>query len=286
MGDTTSIEWTDATWNPLRGCSRVSPGCKKCYAEGIAHRFSGPGKPFEGLTKLVNGHPTWTGKIRLVDKALTAPLRWREPRMVFVNSMSDLFHESVPISFIAAVFGIMRATPQHTYQVLTKRPQRMRAFFETVTPEDVREYTVSRTQRMIAGGWTWPLPNVWLMTSVEDQERVDERIRELVRCPAAVHGISAEPLLGQIDLRPWLPGLQWVICGGESGHGARPCALEWLWSVVEQCQAASVPCFVKQVGKNPTRNGEAWPLDFDAAKGGNTDDWPRDLRVRQFPEAA
>lgn len=280
MSATTSIQWTDKTWNPVRGCSVVSPGCRSCYAMKQAHRFSGPGQPYEGLTKLSGrSGPQWTGQIRLVEDALLEPLRWRKPARVFVNSMSDLFHEGVPDRFLQDVFQVMSATPQHTYQVLTKRPERMRHWI-------ARTFTGEVCQ------------NVWLGVSVEDQQRADERIPLLLQTPAAVRFVSAEPLLGPLDLAPFFDGvltdfskrdypLHWVIVGGESGPGARPCDVDWVRSIVHQCRASGVPVFVKQLGAKPAG---WWSNSLGPRigvlrnrKGGDPAEWPADLRVREWP---
>ena len=277
----TTIEWTERTWNPARGCSRVSPGCDHCYAMRQAHRFSGPGQPYEGLTTIRRGRVDWTGRARFVPEQLQQPLRVRRPTAFFVNSMSDLFHESLTNEQVAAVFGVMAATPQHTYQILTKRPKRMREWF----------------------GWLdgrRPLPNVWLGVSCDDQARADERIPHLLSTPAAVRFVSAEPLLGPIALRAWmprhavtetddcapwcsacgptgpLPRIDWVIVGGESGPGARPCDVDWIRSIVRQCREAGTACFVKQLGSR---------LGLRDPKGGDPSEWPEDLRVRETPEA-
>lgn len=294
MSTLTSIEWTDVTWNPVRGCSLVSAGCANCYAMKQAHRFSGPGKPYEGLTELGPHGPRWTGKIQLVPEALDAPLHWKKPRRIFVNSMSDLFHEDVPDEFIEKVLTTIVHSPRHCYQVLTKRPERMCDVMQRWTDMNGR-----------------PLPNVWLGVSIEDQATADERIPILLQTPAAVRWVSAEPLLGAVSLaridcgtgatkldalagaRPaWHP-LDWVVVGGESGPGARPCDLAWIRSIVEQCQAAGVPCFVKQLGGRPIYRNRP---PFDGAnvlhsngeklkdkKGGDLAEWPSDLRVREWP---
>jgi protein gp37 len=183
MGDHSAIEWTDATWNPVRGCAIVSKGCTNCYAMRQAHRSSGAGGAYEGLTKRSKGGPVWTGKVRLVPELLEQPLQWRRPRRIFVNSMSDLFHEDVPVDFIYRLWCTMAAARRHRFQILTKRGARMR---EVLTGRDVQERQV--------------LDNVWLGVSVEDQVAADERIPQLLETPAAVRWISAEPLLGLIDL--------------------------------------------------------------------------------------
>jgi protein gp37 len=278
VSDGSAIEWTDASWNPVRGCSRVSEGCRNCYAEGVAARFSGPGRPYEGLARFTPRGPQWTGKIRLVPEVLEQPLRWRKPRKIFVNSMSDLFHEDVPFRFIANVFGHMHSAPRHTFQVLTKRAARMRVFIEWFRRE------------WLGGSDAFPreYPHVWLGVSVEDQRAADERIPELLATPAAVRFLSCEPLLGPVDVRFKETGahyredrLDWVIVGGESGRRARPLEVAWARSLVEQCRAAHVPVFVKQLGHVWAREN-TYPLG-DAA-GGDPQEWPADLRVREWPE--
>jgi protein gp37 len=315
MGTKTGIEWTDATWNPIIGCSRVSEGCRNCYAEGIAGRF-GQGKPtvYSGLTQIVNGRAVWTGKIA-ETKQLLQPLSWRQPKRVFVNSMSDLFHENVTDEQRDKIFAVMALCPQHTFQVLTKRPERMLAYltyhFEVGHPGP-RECVFGMVQqmpgydrehpkwiRLAANAFNVrPLPNVWLGVSIENQAAADERIPLLLKTPAAVRFISAEPLLGPVDLtrikwekigvikqdyerlgveaptemwstndalesRPadeWNKakiGLDWVICGGESGAHARTMHPDWARSLRDQCHAAGVPFFFKQWGEwAPTTDPE------------------------------
>lgn len=290
MSDNTGIEWTDATWNPIRGCSRVSEGCRHCYAERVAARFSGPGQPYEGLARVrsrignsgIGGGTSgavaqWTGTVRMVAEHLADPLRWKRPRRVFVNSMSDLFHESLTNEQIAAVFGVMAAAPQHTFQVLTKRAKRMREWFAWLLAGEVSQsgkcYAAARGAVDFGAWWQtvpqkWPLPHVWLGVSVENQAAADERIPELLATPAAVRWISAEPLIGAVELFAFLksarrdeclrileskhdgadvaPGLDWIVAGCESGPGARPCDVAWLRSLRDQCAAAGVPYFLKQ----------------------------------------
>lgn len=203
----TGIAWTDRTWNPTRGCRRVSPGCENCYAERQAHRFAGPGLPYEGLVALGKNGPRWTGKGLLSLKALAEPLSWKKPARVFVDSMSDLFFEAFSNEEIAAVFGVMAACPYLTFQVLTKRAERMKEWFSWVeedgVPGDIVVSTcasnyidVDQLQR------PWPLPNVWLGVSVESQRYADERIPELLRTPAAVRFVSYEPALEEVDFDP------------------------------------------------------------------------------------
>jgi protein gp37 len=219
VSDRSAIEWTDATWNPVRGCVKVSPGCTHCFAETFAERFRGvPGHPFEQGFDL-----------RLVPDKLGDPLRWRAPRRVFVNSMSDLFQEGVPTDYIAAVGRVMEQATWHTFQVLTKRHERLRELLS----------------RDLA--WMAQLPNVWFGVSVENRKHGLPRVTTLRRIPTAVRFLSVEPLLedlGPIDLR----GIQWVIVGGESGHHARPMREEWVRSLRDQCEKAGVAFFFKQWG--------------------------------------
>lgn len=214
MADGSSIEWTDATWNPVRGCTKVSPGCKHCYAETFAERFRGvPDHPFERGFDL-----------RLVPDALELPLRWRASRRIFVNSMSDLFHDRVPEDYVRKVFDVMRRAPQHEFQVLTKRSSRM---------ADVATRLNITT-------------NVWMGVSVENEDYVS-RIDDLRRVAAAVRFLSVEPLLGPIK-KLELRDIHWVIVGGESGPGARPMNPAWVRSIRDQCLAKGVRFFFKQWG--------------------------------------
>ena len=317
-----AIEWTDTTWNPVRGCSRVSPGCEHCYAMGQAHRFGGEGMPYEGMTRKTSRGVDWSGRVRLVPEMLGQPLRWRKPRRVFVNSMSDLFHESLPDEAIDQVFAVMALAPRHTFQILTKRAGRMRRYFDA---EDLyaRVLRVADQQLRPARphlgsiGISDPRAgyrNVWLGVSTEDQQRADERIPELLATPAAVRFVSAEPLLGPLDLRDYLPCdtiggvhmerfLDQVIVGGESGPGARPCYVPWIRSIRDQCRAARVACFIKQLGSVPAviaaLREDGWPehvefrknlratgvIRLRDSKGGSMSEWPEDLRVREFPSA-
>jgi protein gp37 len=284
----TKIEWTEKTWNPVTGCTKVSPGCDHCYAEGIARRFAGSKAFPRGF------------EVTLHPERLDAPLRWRKPARVFVNSMSDLFHKDVPDEFIARVWAVMAATPQHTYQILTKRHGRMRSLLgseafkvavglQYVFGDDVPDDA--------SAGLGWPLPNVWLGVSVEDQQRADLRIPALLDTPAAVRFLSCEPLLGPVDLEHvgehrlavldpddtghedgimWHPGpaIDWVIVGGESGPGARPMQIDWAATLVKQCQRAGAAAFVKQLGSA-----------HGPHKGGDITTWPAELQVREYPTA-
>lgn len=277
MSASTSIEWTDKTWNPVRGCARVSPGCENCYAERMAHRFSGKGQPYEGLTVLGKHGPRWAGAARFVPDMLGEPLRWRKPQRVFVNSMSDLFHEDVTNEQIADIFQVMAKCRQHTFQILTKRPKRMVEWFGWMGKEATEE---------------WPLPNVWLGVSCESQKYADERIPLLLQTPATVRFISAEPLLGPVRLDGFLRGkeshspfLDWVIVGGESGNGARICDIEWIRAIARQCSAAGVACFVKQLGSAAgiAALGAYVRRPMNDRKGGDINEFPADMRVREFP---
>jgi protein gp37 len=278
MGAKTGIEWTDATWNPIRGCSRVSEGCRNCYAEAVARRFSGPGMPYEGLAILSRGRASWTGKVAFVEEHLLDPLRWRKPRRIFVNSMSDLFHERVSDEWIDRIFAVMAMCAWHTFQILTKRPKRMLEYLSQVSDEKDTQRWQNAADDLVPNcavveDRAWPLENVHLGVSVENQKAADERIPLLLKTPAAVRFISAEPLLGPVDLAelPSASGigrhldslsnagvdpgalipakLDWVICGGESGPRARPMHPDWARSLRDQCTAAGVPFFFKQWGE-------------------------------------
>jgi protein gp37 len=310
MGDKTGISWTSATWNPVTGCVKVSPGCKHCYAERdwgrLAHLPAYAGRAFTDVA--------------CHEDRLDQPLRWNRPRMIFVNSMSDLFHEDVPDEFIDRVFAVMALAKKHVFQVLTKRPERMRRYMarlgESAKLLDAGARTMGYTFEH--GGQyfvSWPIPNVWLGVSVENQETADERIPLLLQTPAAVRWISAEPLLGPVDLaevpvgmhgplrpyqdKPSQPRLDWVVVGGESGAKARPMHLQWARNLRDQCETAGVPFFFKQTGLwqmlEPGDAGETehqdkavrWSPDLNASflktKGGGSElldsvehkAWPR-----------
>lgn len=269
MGAKTEIAWTDSTWNPIRGCSMAkgseTGGCLNCYAARLNARnlpeMKSPttGEPF---ARILSSGPRWTGKVELIEKALTLPLKWRKPKKIFVNSMSDLFHEALTAEQIDRVFAVMALCQQHTFQVLTKRPERM-LWYATGPPKD-------RMRPVL-----WPLPNVWLGVSVEDQKTADARIPLLLQTPAAKRFVSYEPALGPVDFTHYLamtcrawemgqhnpaacdgpncPGRQvdQIIVGGESGPGARQFDIQWARTTVEQCKTAGVSCFVKQLGANP-----------------------------------
>lgn len=291
----TTIEWTNETWNPVTGCSKVSQGCKHCYAERLFPRPY-PGRAFTD----VRCHP---------DR-LASPFHWKKPRRIFVNSMSDLFHEDVPDEFIDQVFAVMALTPEHTYQVLTKRPERMLKYMSSRYECEGPRYRLSHAvdpswfgHEIFHDGISadihdagWPLPNVWLGVSVEDQTTADERIPLLLQTPAAIRFVNCEPLLGEIDLQSidlgclinyWLNALtgqvgssdesmsssyapfNWVIAGGESGPHARDTDLDWMRFLRDQCRVDGVPFFVKQI----TERGRKIPFE----------NWPSDLRIRLYP---
>lgn len=227
MAENSPIEWTDATWNPVAGCSLASAGCTNCYAMRMAARLEAMGVPkYAGLTKKSGGRAKWTGQIRCDESALKVPEKWKKPRKVFVNSMSDLFHEDVPEEFIAKVWEVMKTTPRHDYQLLTKRPDRMRKILSNPRFE--------------------VLPNVWVGTSVESQDVV-HRISELRETPAAVRFISFEPLIGPIESAD-LRGIAWAIVGGESGPQARNMQEAWVLQIERLCRIHGTAFFFKQWG--------------------------------------
>lgn len=354
MAQKTSIAWTDWTWSPVIGCSRVSPGCQHCYAERLVAVLMSrnPKLPmYHGLASVrASGEPQWSGEVRFLPERLAEPLSWRKPRKVFVCDMSDLFHDGVANEQIAAVFGVMAATPHITYQILTKRPERMARFFAWLDDEAKGSGAPPRAVRcgIAAANFgadvdylglpdAWPLPNLWVGTTVEDQKRANERIPHLLRVPARVRFLSCEPLLEQVDLDPptcptcgghdevigdddatgfcrehgdemafgtWLDpcadekqaGINWVICGGESGADARTFDVEWARFMRHQCSMAGVSLFVKQLGARPVDSAMRVPenlhglaqapmaLQLRDRAGGVPAEWPEDLRVQQFPE--
>lgn len=328
MSESTHIRWTNATWNPVTGCTKVSAGCKNCYAERVFPRaYAGQtvtevtGHPDSPDGALYVMRPRRFTDVRTHPERLDRPLHWRKPRRVFVNSMSDLFHEDVPDEFIDRVFQTMWQATQHTFQVLTKRPDRM------------RDYASALVGTWLPGG---PPPNVWLGVSVEDQATADERIPILLDTPAATRFVSYEPALGPIDFTPFparweavvagsriceprrVTGIDWIIVGGESGPEARPMHPEWMRSTIRQGRDAGVPVFCKQLGawrecpagdvsvKDP-RTIAIHPAGMTAMRpdnpfnpwerahhhwigmrrvgghGGDIEEWPEDLRVREFP---
>jgi protein gp37 len=354
----TTIEWTHApgftgcTWNPVIGCRHVAEGCRHCYAETMSKRLAAMGQ--KDYASILDAKGKFNGRAITRPDKLAEPLGWKKPRMVFVNSMSDLFHEDVPFEFIAAVFGVMAACPQHTFQVLTKRPERALEFFEwaekldtpngggvneCVTqmfghegpnhaltkddPDDIEEDADCKSALLVTDPPEWPLKNVWLGVSIATQADADKNIPVLLKCPAAVRFVSAEPLIEAVDFVRAMPcedcggdgfqrdangrehscelcggdedseghglarGLHWVIVGGESGSGARACKIDWVRNVVAQCKAAEVPVFVKQLGVlaiyHPNNAAGVRHHKLKDKKGGDPSEWPSDLRVREFP---
>jgi len=261
----TKIEWCDESWNPIIGCARVSEGCRHCYAERFAGRMSGPRQAYHGLVEKHDREWRWTNEIRFMQSRLEKPLRWRKPRRVFVNSMGDLFHEKVNWAVVNRVFAVMAAAPQHRFIILTKRPKIMQAYIcNEAVPKLVRAvmlYDYGQEESR------WPLPNVWLGVSVENQETATERLPILLDTPAAKHIVSAEPLLGPVDFSPWLSqreSISWLIVGGESGPGARPMHPDWARAIRDDCAAAGMPFFFKQWGvwRPVETDYTAWPSWF------------------------
>ena len=252
MSDKSKIEWTDASWNPIRGCTKISPGCKHCYAETFAERFRG-----------VEGHPFEQGfDMRLVPEKIDDPLHWKNSRRIFVNSMSDFFHEGVSDEYIIRVANVMMEANWHTFQILTKRAERMRDLLNSKL-----KFAASAN-------------NIWWGVSAEDRKYGVPRIAHLQAADVAVRFVSAEPLLEDIGAVN-LTGINWLIVGGESGHGARPFQLDWARNLIRECQRQHVACFVKQVGRQPWDGGKR--LKLADAKGGDPTEWPVDIRVREYP---
>jgi len=280
----TKIEWTDETWNPIVGCSKISEGCENCYAEKMANRLASMGCSEYGFG-VVNPFGEWSGKAVFIESALEKPLHWKRPRKIFVCSMGDLFHESVPFEWIDKVMAVIALCPQHTFQILTKRPKRMAEYFADKNIKtkifyasdflsetcDYSEYSRNLIKTLKE---SWPLPNLWLGVTAENQHRADERIPILLRIPAAKQFVSLEPMLGEIDIESYLSGkpslvqainlepqdnlyfpkLDWVIVGGETGHGARPMHPKWVKSILNQCNSAGVAFFFKSWGEWAAHN--------------------------------
>lgn len=271
MADNTKIEWTEATWNVVTGCSVISPGCTHCYAMRLAGTRLRNHPSRVGLTVDSKAGPVWNGKVRFNEGWLLQPLQWRRPRMIFVCAHGDLFHESVPDEWIDRVFAVMALAPQHTFQVLTKRAERMRDYFgRSFEDQALRDAFIEGAAQSIyaarsgedPSAWLaihMPLPNVWLGISAEDQRRADERIPHLLATPAAVRWVSLEPLIGPLDLRSrgWVPNLgrpeppylDWVVVGGESGPRARNMENAWAADLLDQCKRGGVSFFMKQMAE-------------------------------------
>lgn len=319
MSSFSPISWTDATWPIVAGCDYVSPGCSNCWAVRDSWRLAHNPNPkvhnayFGTVDKQESGKLVWSDIVRPLYDRLKWPLTWRAERLIFVCSQADLFNRKVPFEFIAAAFGVMTMANWHTYQVLTKHPKRMREFFAWLDkqPGGALE-TCLWNARQIIGPCSyepypdcrpeWPLEHVWLGTTVEDQQRADERIPELLRCPAAVRWLSVEPMLEAIDLglmgtapKEWGYGhaaiytlLHWIVCGGESVQtraNTRPFYLSWARALHAQSHAAGVAFFLKQLGTKPIVSG---PPLFAVGKNSRykwhePEHWPADLRVQNFP---
>lgn len=301
MSDKTGIAWSDATWNPVTGCTKVSEGCRHCYAERVWPRMAASKGRYFGRE---------FGDVMVHPEALEIPLRWRRPRKIFVNSMSDLFCESVPDDFIAQVFAVMALAKQHTFQILTKRPERALYLLGAGCMGGFEPAVEDWFVHLGGKELIWPLPNVWLGVSAEDQKTLNERIPLLLSTPAAFRWVSIEPMIGPVSFRwaSWqktyridssgrevrnhldgLRRLDWVVVGGESGPEARSMEAGWVRILIEQCREANVPIFLKQLGSS-FRNPEGWkagsplkmrPMD---RKGADPEEWAEDLRVREIPE--
>lgn len=264
------IEWTGKTWNPTIGCTKVSEGCRNCYAEKMSirinsmasNRMMGLWSEYSAILKFdyseyANGEAVgFNGDLKLLYHRITQPFHWKKPQIIFVNSMSDLFHEKIPFEFIAYVWEIMFDTERHTYQILTKRPERMLEFSKWMENKKVRAIDYK---------------NVWLGTSIEDQKTANERMDILQKIPAKVRFLSIEPLLEKVKIYEKIKKINWVIVGCESGPKRRPCKLEWVESIVEQCKDATVPVFVKQI----SINGRVEK---------NINKFPEHLRIREYPK--
>ena len=274
MSNGSSIEWTESTWNPVVGCKKVSAGCKNCYAERMAKRLASMAVAAESAgqsagkkanyLEVLNGKGRWNGKVYLDESSVDAPKSWSTPRVIFVNSMSDLFHKDVPLAFIQSVFATMNACPQHTFQVLTKRPERAAEIGSLLT-------------------WT---PNIWMGTSVEDA-KVRGRVGELQKVPAVVRFLSVEPLIGPIPNLA-LSRIHWVIVGGESGPGSRPMEADWVRQIRDRCVSRGVPFFFKQWGgvnkkaTGRTLDGRTWdemPQGIDTVAGSREREQHQGLRL-------
>ena len=314
MSDQTSIEWTDASWPIIRGCTKISQGCDNCWAIADAHLRAGSSNAkarahFEGLTQIQNGRPNWTGTVRLDESILDWPLRWKKPRKIFVASSGDLFHESLPFEDLVRVWRVVLDAAQagHTMQILTKRAERM------------REVVLILMNRIFGAHWRMP-DRIWLGVSVEDEPTARLRVPSLLAATAAVRWVSYEPALGPVDWARWLPspcytqgratargidGLDLIVIGGESGRRARPFDLACARNTITQCRAAGVACFVKQFGARPFEIvecpmceghavvgnspcicgcGEARvELGLHDRKGADMSEWPEWARVRELP---
>lgn len=313
----TDISWTQQTWNPIVGCSKVSKGCQNCYAETIANRMVkglAKGKTAEKYKGTISENGHWSGQLNFDEKTLLLPLKIKKPTMFFVNSMSDLFHENVPFEWIYKIFAVMALCPQHTFQVLTKRSERMVEYFDYISNTEIANVSCeiifkNNLKNNLKNNpfdifdkqnYQLPLPNVWLGVSVENNKNL-HRVYDLFEVPAKVRFVSAEPLLENINFvehqdeedefdvssnllaGTWtgndeglIAKLDWVIVGGESGFGARPCEISWVENIVTQCQTNEVPVFVKQLG---TVLGKKLGIDHKEMS-----QFPKSLQVQEFPK--
>ncbi|NJM67658.1 MAG: DUF5131 family protein [Acaryochloris sp. RU_4_1] len=322
----TTIEWTDHTLNPLVGCTKTrakgakQSGCEHCYAARASK--SGRLQQFPQYHGVVDREGNWTGQVNFVPEQLEKLFRFRKPTRVFMPSMSDPFHPAVKDEWLDQIFAAIALNPKAIVQMLTKRPARMRDYFRTaknrirIAAVDMGRSTSNTDQGVLAEiescQWDWPLPNLWLGVSVENQQAADERIPLLLQTPAAVRFLSCEPLLEAVDISGFLNSRNrsksivkstfWTIIGGESGPGARPFYLEWARSLIQQCRDAEVPVFLKQIGSNPMHYQNSlvdkpgtppWMLveylgyqgrGMRDRKGGDIQEWPEDMRVREFPD--
>lgn len=300
MAETTNIEWTDATWQIVTGCSVLSPGCTNCYAMKLAGTRLRNHHSRKDLTKATKAGPVWNGMVRFNVGWLHQPLTWRKPRDIFVAAHGDLFHEAVQRWMLVKVFAVMAMAHWHRFQVLTKRADRMREFVTWLhTEEGQWEMARAIEELGIRRFYTWPLPNVWLGVSIEDRERMYKRANALALTPAAVRFWSAEPLLedlGDFQFVQYLVtaagsphAVDQIIVGGESGPRSRPFMLSWASSIVRQCEAMGIACFVKQLGAEAYDDtsyvGSTPRFETKDKKGGNMAEWPPDLRVREFPRS-
>jgi protein gp37 len=301
----TNIQWCDETWNVIVGCSRISSGCQQCYAATAAK--SPRLQQFPQYQTVSN----WDGTVQFVESQLIKPLHWKKTKNIFVCSMADLFHENVPFEWIDQVMAVIALCPQHTFQVLTKRTLRALEYFSQQSLwvkwyEAAQNFLWGEIGENFGGlinlqqyfiDQPFPLPNLWLGTSTENQQMADKRIPILLQIPAAIRFLSCEPLLEEIDFRQagaiqklisdsyeWElvnEDIQWIVVGGESGPNSRPCHIEWLESIVQQCHAAKTPVFVKQLGANAIFGGQRFKTRDK--KGGDIEEFPQELQVREFP---
>lgn len=297
----TKIEWTTKTWNPIVGCSKVSAGCQNCYAIKEAHRLAGNPNPkvssvYAGLTDRRGDRTEWTGTVKLIPDRLEIPLKTRKPTTWFVNSMSDLFHESVTDEHLDQIFAVMAMTPQHTYQCLSKRPQRM---LEYCSDRFRSRKILQAAQRLGTKGLIdpgmvipiYPYSHVWLGVTAENQKTANER-RESMKKLAEMGWftwVSHEPALEQVDFSGW-EFIRWLVMGGESGSKSRPYDLAWPRAVMPWCREHAIPFFHKQVGSKPKLQVHEchkppcnWTDFGSTGKGNDPEEWPEDLRVREYP---